>query len=183
MGPNELHVTRHAQGRTTRIAMGGSPIVGFAAAGEQLAIARESGLELWTLADARRWSLDDGAFVAAAVAGRTVIGIRADGEIVFVSQLKGAITGTLKLGVPEPTWTWRLAPLDGNKVALALGEWVVIVDVAAQKVVRRSRARGEIVSFAASESRLVAGLKDGWVQLFDTFTGDAGITPERRWSG
>jgi len=172
VGPGEHHVTRHLGGRVTRHALGASAVVGFAAAGEQLAVARAGGLELWTFSDTCRWTVE-GAFVAVALAGRTVVGIRADGEIVFASQLKGAVTGTLKLGVPEPASGWRLAPLDGNRVALALGEWLVIVDVAAQKVVRRSRARGEVSSFAANDSRLVAGLKDGWVQLFDAFTGEA----------
>lgn len=173
--PGETSLVRqaHATGRTLRVAHGDTNISSFAVSGEQVAIARHDGLELWTLADQRRWRVSGAAFVAVAFAGRTLVAIRGDGEIVFVSLLKGAEQGTLKLAAPEPVPSWRLASIDAARVAISLGEWLVIVDGASQKVVRRTRARGPIVSLAATDKRVVVGIADGWVQAFDAFTGEA----------
>jgi hypothetical protein len=170
--PGQGHLVRHADGRNVRAAAGDDPVEAFAIAGEQLAVARCGSLELWTLADQRRWAIAGGPFVAVTFAGRTLVALRGDGELVFLSLLKGAIMGTLKLAAAEPAVSWHLATIDGARVALGFGEWLVVVDAASHKVVRRTRVRGDIVALAATERRMIVGLEDGWLQAFDAFTGE-----------
>lgn len=170
--PGEAHLIRHTAGRNVRAAAGDEGVDAFAISGEQLAVARFGTLELWTLADQRRWSIDGGPFVGVTFAGRTLVALKADGELLFLSLLKGAVMGTLKLAAAEPAFSWRLASIDGTRFALGFGEWLVVIDAASHKVVRRTKVRGGILALAASERRMIVGFEDGWIQAFDAFTGE-----------
>lgn len=141
--------------------------------GEQVGVARLDGLELWTLAGRCRWRLEGGPFVAVTIVGKTMVGLKADGELLFLSMMSGSVTGRLKLEVTEPAHTWKVAALEGSRFALGLGDWLVIVDAAKEKVFRRTRLRGPVCALAANERHVLAGLEDGWVQMVDALTGEA----------
>src|SRR5690606_18873131 len=67
----------------------------------------------------------------------------------------------------------RLATIDASRVALALGDWVVLVDVATRKVQKRVRVRAKVCAMAADAEWVVAGLEDGWVQAVRVDAGEA----------
>lgn len=170
---NQDHLL-HVVGREKSVlAKHPSPVAAMRVAGEQVAVARFDGIELWTLAGRRRWICDGGPFVAVTVVGKTVVGLQADGELLFLSMMSGSVAGRLKLEVTEAAFTWQMAALEGSRFALALGEWLVIVDAAKEKVFRRTRLRGKVSALAANDRHVIVGLDDGWVQLVDALTGEA----------
>ncbi len=170
---NRDHVLRVAGSEKSVVGKHASPVAAMRVAGEQVAIARFDGVDLWTLAGQRRWQHEGGPFVAVTVVGKTVVGLEADGELAFLSMMNGSLTGRLKLEVTEAAHTWHLAAIEGSRFALALGEWLVIVDAAKEKVFRRTRMRARVSALAASDRRVVVGLEDGWVQMVDPLTGEA----------
>lgn len=170
--PHEAHLVRHTGDRSSRFAQGDSAIEAFAIAGEQVAVARIEGLELWNLSEQRRWHLPGGPYSAVAFAGRTLVALRADGEIVFVSSVKGSVIGSLKLAAPSPPSAWHLSTIDGTRVALGFDDWLVVVDGTNHKIVRRTRVRSKVLALASSEKRIAVGFEDGFVQLLDAFTGE-----------
>jgi outer membrane protein assembly factor BamB len=167
------HLLRVAGSEKSVLAKHPSAVAAMRVSGEQVAVARFDGLDLWTLTGQRRWQHEGGPFVAVTVVGKTVVGLKADGELAFLSMMNGSLTGRLKLEVTEAAYTWHLAAIEGNRFALGLGEWLVIVDAAKEKVFRRTRMRGKVSSLAASDRRVVVGLEDGWVQMVDPLTGEA----------
>jgi len=166
------HLSRVQDGEPTVLAKGPSAVAAFQVTGELVAIARFDRVDVWTLSGQRRWQHEGGPFVGITVVGKIVVALKADGELLFLSLMNGSDTGRLKLEVPEPAHRWRLAPLEGSRFALALGEWLVIVDAAKEKVFRRTRLRARATAVGASERRVVVGLDDGWIQTVDPLTGD-----------
>ena len=164
-----LHVVGGASGALAKDA---SAVYAMRASGEQVAVARFDGIDLWTIAGRRRWQHEDGSFVAVTIVGKTVVGLKADGELVFLSMMNGSVSGHLKLEATEAAHTWKLVPLEGSRFALGLGEWLVIVDAAKEKVFRRARLRGKVSALAANDRHVLVGLDDGWVQVVDALTGE-----------
>jgi outer membrane protein assembly factor BamB len=141
--------------------------------GDALFLAREASVEAWALANgARRWSRDEhGGRVVASLAKHIAV-LDHDGTLRFMSPMSGAALGQIKLEVPEPVETWHLVALEGSRFALAMGDWLVILDAAKEKVFRRTRARAQISAMDVSSRRIVLGLVDGSVQSVDPLTGD-----------
>jgi PQQ-like domain len=166
------HLLRISAGKSSPFGDGASEVAAFRASGEQVAIARAGSVDLWNQAGQRRWQHDGGPFVALTIARNLVVALSADGELVFLSMLSGSVAGRLKLEVPEPAHTWHLAHLEGARFALALSEWLVIVDAAKEKVFRRTRLRSKASALATTERRAILGLEDGWVQTVDALTGE-----------
>jgi WD40 repeat protein len=154
------------------IAKGDSEILAFYVSGEFLAVGRNDRAELWTLQGKQRWTFDEGPVVAVTVVGKTVVALKADGEMVMLQVMSGAVAGRMKLEVPERASTWHLAPIEGSRFALVLGDWLVIIDAAKEKVFRRTRLRAKATALATSERRIVIGLEDGWLQAIDPLTGE-----------
>jgi WD40 repeat protein len=154
------------------IAKGESEILAFHVSGEFLVVGRKDLAELWTLQGKQRWTFDEGPVVAVTVVGKTVVVLKADGEMVMLPVMSGAVSGRMKLEVPERANTWHLAPIEGSRFALVLGDWLVIVDAAKEKVFRRTRLRAKATALASSERRIVVGLEDGWLQAIDPLTGE-----------
>jgi len=154
--------------RAQRLADGGETIHAFDRSGEHVAVVRRESVELWTLGNELRWRLPEGRFVAVALAGRALVALRADGELVFVSVRKGTVTGSLRLATTEEDW--HLETVDDARVAVAFGDWVIVIDVTSEKIVRRIHARARVVALAANDKRIAVGLEDGWLQVFDAFT-------------
>lgn len=170
---HEDHLLRVAGPERSVLALHPSEVAAMRLAGEQVAVARFDGLELWTLGGQRRWQHEGGPFVAVSVVGKTVIGLSADGELAFLSMRNGSLIGRLKLAVTEAPYAWHLAAIEGNRFALGLGEWLVIVDAAKETVLRRTRMRGQVTALAASDRWVLSALEDGWVQRVDPLTGEA----------
>lgn len=159
-------------------AKGGEPIVDVCVFGELVTVVRASSVEVWTLTGQRRWENREGPFVKATMVQKAVVALRQDGTTVFLSMMSGAETGSVKLEVPEPAHTWHLCSLPGQRFAMALGDWLVIVDVAKEKVFRRTRMRAKVSALAANERRAVAGLEDGWVHAIEVLTGEIRSTAQ-----
>jgi hypothetical protein len=140
--------------------------------GDFVAIARAESVELWTAAGQRRWRHEGDSFIGVTMVQKAVVGLREDGTCVFLSMMSGSASGDLKLEVPEHASTWKLATLEGSRFAMTLGEWLVIVDVAKEKVFRRTRLRSKAGAIATNERRIVVGLADGWVQAVEALTGE-----------
>lgn len=165
---------RRASGPGARaLAKGTGAVADVATSGEQVAVARASGLELWSDAGAALWTRPTGAFVGVAFAGEHVLGLDEAGALVFCSRERGEVAGTLRLASPEDVATWRLVGLGAGAAVLALGEWLVWVDPRTRKTIRRVRARAKVRALAADGAWLVAGCEDGWVQAFRAGTGEA----------
>jgi outer membrane protein assembly factor BamB len=143
-----------------------------ARAGDDVAVAREGARELWSHAGKLRWRVRSDAAIAVTLAGERVLVLEEGGALVFVSQATGKAEGSLRLASPEPTQSWRLAAVGGDKAVLALGEWLVWVDGATRKTVRRVRAREKVTALDTDGTWLVVGCEDGGVQAFDAATGE-----------
>jgi outer membrane protein assembly factor BamB len=171
---HQNHLVRVAGSATSVLAEHPSAVAAMRVAGEQVVVARFDGVELWTLAGQRRWQHEGGPFEAVTLVGngKTVVALKADGELVFLSQRNGSLTGRLKLAVTEAPHTWHLAAIEGNRFALGLGEWLLIVDAAKETVFRRTRLRDKVAALAATDRWVLLGLEDGSVQRVDPLTGE-----------
>ncbi len=167
------HLVRVSGSERSTVAKGESPVTSFKVSGEQVAVAREGGVDYWNVSGQLRWQHEGGPFLAVTVIGKTVVALRTDGELEFLAVMSGSVTGRMKLEVPEAASTWHLAAVEGSRFALGLGDFLVIVDAAKEKVFRRTRMRTKVTSLAANERRVLVGLDDGWVQVVDPLTGDA----------
>jgi WD40 repeat protein len=107
------------------------------------------------------------------VAGDVSATLDDDGALVFTSIASGETLGALRLASTEPPDTWRIASISARELVLALGEWLVWVDAATRKVVRRVRARAKVRALAADAELVVAGCEGGAAQIFRATTGEA----------
>jgi WD40 repeat protein len=169
----EDHLVRVSGTERSVLAKGESAVTSFKVSGEQVAVAREEGVDYWNVSGQLRWQHEGGPFLAVTVIGKTVVALKADGELEFLAVMSGSVTGRMKLEVPEAASTWHLAAVEGSRFALGLGDFLVIVDAAKEKVFRRTRMRAKVTSLAANERRVLVGLDDGWIQVVDPLTGDA----------
>lgn len=161
------------RGKLAVFADGGSTVEAFAVAVDGVAVARTESLELWTHAGKQRWSVSGG-WVAVAIVPGHVVALADDGALTFTLMRDGSTAGTLRLASTEPAATWRLAVIDAGRVVLALGDWLVWIDVATKKTIRRVRARDKVTALAADASWVVAGTEGGWVEAFASDTGEPG---------
>ena len=161
------------RGKPGVFADGGSDVEAFAVAVDGVAVARTESLELWTHAGKLRWSVP-GAWVAVVIITGHVIALADDGALVFTAMRDGSSVGTLRLASTEPATEWRLACIDAGRVVLALGDWLVWIDVATKKTLRRVRAREKVTVLAADAEWVVAGTECGWVQAFASDSGEPG---------
>jgi hypothetical protein len=165
------------RGKPSVFADGGSDVQAFAVAVDGVAVARTESLELWTHAGKLRWSVP-GEWVAVTIVTGHVIALAGDGSLVFTAMRDGSTVGTLRLASTEPATEWRLACIDAARVVLALGDWLVWIDVATKKTIRRVRARDKVTALASDATWVVAGTDSGWVQAFASDSGEAGGTFE-----
>lgn len=164
---------RPVRGKPSVFADGGSDVTAFAVAVDGVAVARTDSLELWTHAGKQRWSVA-GSWVAITIVTGHVIALADDGALVFTVMRDGSTVGTLRLASTEPATEWRLACIDPTRVVLALGEWLVWIDVATKKTIRRVRVRDKVTALAADAEWVVAGTDTGWVQAFASASGEPG---------
>lgn len=170
------------KGKPAMFADGGSDVTAFAVAVDGVAVARTASLELWTHAGKERWSVP-GAWVLVAIVTGHVIALGEDGALVFTAMRDGSTLGTLRLASTEPATEWRLAAIDAGRIVLALGDWLVWIDVATKKTIRRVRAREKVTALAADAEWVVAGTDGGWVQAFAADSGEPGGTFEAQEGG
>lgn len=177
--PSATHLSpvnpaKPVRGKAALFADGGSDIAAFAVAVDGIAIARTESLELWTHAGKQRWSIASGPWVATAIIPGHVLAIGEDGALAFTTMRDGATVGTLRLASTEPSTAWRMAVIDPTKVVLALGDFLVWVDVASKKTLRRVRCKEKVTALAADAEFVAAGLEGGEIQIFRSESGDAG---------
>lgn len=170
------------RGKPSVFADGGSDVTAFAVAVDGVAVARSESLELWTHAGKQRWTVP-GAWVAVAIVPGHVVALGEDGALAFTLMRDGSTAGTLRLASTEPASEWRLAVIDAARVVLALGDWLVWIDVATKKTLRRVRAREKVTALAADATWVVAGTEAGWVQAFSSDTGEPGGSFEAQEGG
>ncbi|MDB4996659.1 MAG: WD-repeat protein [Myxococcaceae bacterium] len=179
--PGSTHLApsnaKPVRGKPSVFADGGSDVTAFAVAVDGVAVARTDSLELWTHAGKQRWSVP-GSWVAITIVTGHVIALADDGALVFTAMRDGSVVGTLRLASTEPASEWRLACIDAARVVLALGDWLVWIDVATKKTIRRVRARDKVTAFAADAQWVVAGTDTGWVQAFAADSGEPGAVFE-----
>ena len=166
------------KGKLAVFADGGSDVTAFAVAVDGVAVARTGSLELWTHAGKPRWSVD-GAWVAVAIVPGHVVALAEDGSLAFTAMRDGATVGTLHLASTEPASDWRLAaiPATGGapaRVVLALGDWLVWIDLATKKTIRRVRARDKVTALVADGEWVVCATDTGWIHAFESDTGEPG---------
>ncbi len=165
------------KGKPAVFADGGTDIEAFAVAVDGVAVARADSLELWTHAGKLRWKVP-GAWVAAAIVPGHVVALAEDGSLAFTAMRDGATTGTLRLASAEAAAEWRLASIDAGHVVLALGDWLVWIDVATKKTIRRVRARDKVTALVADGEWVVCGTDSGWIQSFSADSGEPAATFE-----
>ncbi|HSO31484.1 MAG TPA: hypothetical protein VLT33_03180 [Labilithrix sp.] len=165
------------KGKLAVFADGGSDVTAFAVAVDGVAVARTGSLELWTHAGKQRWTAP-GAWVAVAIVPGHVVALAEDGSLVFTAMRDGATVGTLHLAAPEPANEWRLAAIDAARVVLALGDWLVWIDVATKKTIRRVRARDKVTALVADAEWVVCATDTGWIHAFASDSGDPGAAFE-----
>ena len=170
------------KGKLAVFADGGSDVTAFAVAVDGVAVARSGSLELWTHAGKLRWSVP-GAWVATAIVQGHVVALAEDGTLAFTAMRDGATIGTLHLASTEAATTWRLAAIGPSgdvpaRVVLALGDWLVWIDVATRKTIRRVRAHDKVTALGADPQWVVCATESGWVQAFAGESGDPGAAFE-----
>jgi outer membrane protein assembly factor BamB len=140
---------------------------------DTVAIARSDTMELWSRNEERRWATKAaGPFTQAIVTRDHVVALGQEGALFFFSRENGEALGALRLASPDPVDEWRLVPVDKSIVILALGEWLVWIDAATRKTVRRVRARAKVVELAADGGHVAVAVEDGFVQAFRAATGE-----------
>lgn len=165
-------LVRVGKGKPARFADEEGVVAAIAVNEEAVAVAREGRVELWSHAGKRKWSVPCASACALAFAGIHLAALGEDGGLTFMTLAKGEVKGTVRLASTDPISDWRLARVDANHVALALGEWLVLVNAAEHKVVRRVRGAAKITAVAADADWIVAGLEDGRVQVVQVATGE-----------
>jgi hypothetical protein len=184
--PGSTHLApsnaKPVRGKPSVFADGGSDVTAFAVAVDGVAVARTDSLELWTHAGKQRWSVP-GSWVAITIVTGHVIALAEDGALVFTAMRDGSVVGTLRLASTEPASEWRLACIDAARVVLALGDWLVWIDVATKKTIRRVRTRDKVTALAADAQWVVAGTDTGWVQAFAADSGEPGAVFEAQDGG
>jgi hypothetical protein len=170
----QKHLGRVSLGSTAdSFAVGKTPIGAFGVGRDDtVAVARGEAIELWSRDDVRRWSTKGGPFTQVVVARDQVVALGEDGALYFFSRDKGEALGALRLAAPEPVDEWRLAHVNACIVVLALGEWLVWIDAATRKTVRRVRARAKVVEISADDEHVAIGVEGGFVQAFRSATGE-----------
>lgn len=164
---------RPVKGKLAVFADGASGVTAFAVAVDGIAVARTDSLELWTHAGKLRWSVP-GAWVATAIIPGHVVALAEDGSLSFTTMRDGVTAGTMHLASTEAATDWRLAGIDASRVVLALGDWLVWVDVTTRKTIRRVRARDKVTALGADPSWVVCATDTGWVQAFSADSGEPG---------
>lgn len=170
------------RGKPSVFADGGTDVTAFAVAVDGVAVARTESLELWTHAGKQRWSVA-GSWLALTIVTGHVIALAEDGALVFTAMRDGSTVGTLRLASTEPATEWRLACIDAARVVLGLGDWLVWIDVATKKTIRRVRTRDKVTALAADAEWVVAGTDTGWAQAFSSDSGDPGAAFEAQQGG
>ncbi|HVJ93785.1 MAG TPA: hypothetical protein VM580_28495, partial [Labilithrix sp.] len=174
LAEKQKHLARVSDGGAKAPFASGRSVIGTFGVGrdDAVAVARGGSLEFWSRDDERCWSTSGGPFSQAVVARDHVVALGEDGALYFFDREKGEALGALRLASPDPCSGWRLALIDGGIVVLALGEWLVWIDAATRKTVRRVRARAKVVEIAADSELVTVALEDGYVQAFRAATGE-----------
>ncbi|MDF2695089.1 MAG: WD-repeat protein [Labilithrix sp.] len=174
LAEKQKHLARVSNGASAVAFAAGKGTIGTFGVGldDTVVVARGGALELWSRDDERRWSSKGGPFIQAAVARDHVVALGEDGAIYFFGREQGEALGALRLASPDPVSSFRLAHVDACIVVLALGEWLVWIDTATRKTVRRVRARGKVLAIAADKAHVVVAVEDGHVQAFRASTGE-----------
>ncbi len=165
-------LVRVGKGKPARFADEAGAVAAIAVNEEAVAVARDGRVELWSHAGKRKWAVACPSAVALAFAGIHLAALGEEGALTFMTLAKGDVKGTVRLASTDPISDWRLARVDAKHVVLALGEWLVLVDAAEHKVVRRVRAAAKVTAVAADADWIVAGLEDGRVQVVQVATGE-----------
>ena len=165
------------KGKPAVFADGATDIEAFAVAVDGVAVARKDSLELWTHAGKLRWTVP-GAWVAAAIVPGHVVALAEDGTLAFTAMRDGMTIGTLHLASTEPATEWRLACIDVGRVVLALGDWLVWIDVATKKTLRRVRTRDKVTALVADGQWVVCSTDTGWILAFSADSGEPGAAFE-----
>ncbi len=139
---------------------------------DAVAVGRGEHVELWSRDGVRAWSTKGAPCTRTVVARDYVVALDANGALVFHARDEGSVLGALRLASPEPPTSWRLAHVDANVVVLALGEWLVWIDAATRKTVRRVRARAKVLDIAADPDHVIVAVEGGCVQAFRSATGE-----------
>ena len=149
----------------------GAAIGAFGASASEFVVGRENVLELWG-DEGERWRHTGGPWNDVAVGGDHVLAVDAEGALLFLSKDDGEPLGALRLASVEPASTWRIAFVGRAEAVLALGDWLVWIDLKTRKVARRVRTRAKVNAIAADQELVVAGCEDGWIQAFLSTTGE-----------
>jgi hypothetical protein len=178
LNAKQKHLARVGIGASvSAFAMGKGTIGAFGVGRDDaVAVARGDSIELWSRDDERRWSSKGGPYTQAVVARDHVVALGEDGALYFFARDEGEALGALRLASPDPSSEWRLAHVDGGIVILALGEWLVWIDAATRKTVRRVRARGKVLEIAADSDHAAVAVEGGFVQAFRARTGEPGAS-------
>lgn len=174
LAEKQKQLSRVGAGSTERFAAGKATISAFAVGRDDaVAVARGDAVELWSRDDERRWTKGgSGPFVQLAVARDHVVALGEDAALYFFAREKGEALGALRLASTDPPGDWRLVHVDANVVVLALGEWLVWIDAATRKTVRRVRARAKVRELAADAEHVVVAVEDGLLQAFRAGSGE-----------
>lgn len=169
----QLPLVRPGKAKPSPFAEGEHPVVAVAVSADAVAVARSSSVELWSHAGKSKWRTPGGGpWVGVALAGTTLAALDEEGSLAFFSVQNGEMKGSLRLASTEPASTWCLTRVDPSRIALALGSWVVVIDAATHKVVRRVNVRANVIRLVADPGGIVAGFEDGWVQVVDLEKGE-----------
>lgn len=180
--PGAKHLTRaSADGTLATFADARAKIDTFAVDREDaVAVSRGPSLELWSRDEKKRWSAKGGPFHVVTLTRDHVVALDEAGALLFFDKTSGEGLGALRLASTAAPSSWRLALVDGNVLVLALGDWLVWIDGAIRKTVRRVRARTNVVAVAADAAHVVAAVEDGedanagGAQIFHAKSGEPG---------
>jgi hypothetical protein len=173
LGQKQKQLTRVADGAAGAFASGRVPIAAFGVGRDDaVAVARGDAIELWSRDDKKKWTSKGGPFLRAVPVRDHVVALDPAGALVFFGRDRGEAHGALRLASPEPPESFWLVHVDGNVAVLSLGEWLVWIDAASRKTIRRVRARSKVVALAADASFVVAAVEDDVVQSFQATTGE-----------
>ncbi len=175
LGEKQKHLARVSVDKAASPFANGKAVIGAFGVGrdDAVAVARGDTMELWSRDDKKCWSSKGvGVFLQTVVARDQVIALGEDGALYFFAREKGDPLGALRLASPDPVDTWRLVHVDNSIIVLALGEWLVWIDAAIRKTVRRVRARAKVVEITADLEHVVAFIEDGFIQAFRAKSGE-----------
>ena len=139
----------------------GAAIRSFTASASELLLGRDKALELWTADGEKRWQHAGGPWNELALGNELALAVDSEGALVFLSRDGGEALGALRLASVEPPGSWRIAGLGRYEAVLALGDWLVWIDLKTRKVARRVRARAKITAIDGDSDLVVAGCDDG----------------------